>query len=390
MASSRPPRSDKIIVDSIHGDIHLNEIERRVIDTASFQRLRHLKQLGMAQLTYPNATHTRFAHSIGVLGIMARITDIARDELHLDQGKIEEIRLAGLLHDVGHYPYSHLMERVDNVQLTEEFVAANTTVRSSQTPYPDHEQVGEWIVTSQNDLIDALGGADRAARVASLFTRKTSADLQLSKLIHSSLDMDRLDFLIRDSRAAGVPHGEIDLNYLINNFRLSPSGVLGVREKAITAVDHYLTARFFMYRSVYYHKTTFGFEEAARQLLRRVRDANLFDLPTDGDAIERLVKSDALSGFTDSYVDDQINQASLSSDPVIGALAQCIRRRRPPSLLREVQVLEPNSTKHHACETFRRECKHRLDNLANANGIPLGRFLLADTKPLRLEERGRS
>ncbi len=104
MASSRSPRSDKIIVDSIHGDIHLNEIERRVIDTASFQRLRHLKQLGMAQVTYPNATHTRFAHSIGVLGIMARITDIARDELNLDQGRIEEIRLAGLLHDVGHYP----------------------------------------------------------------------------------------------------------------------------------------------------------------------------------------------------------------------------------------------------------------------------------------------
>ena len=65
MASSPPRQSDKIIVDSIHGDIHLNEIERRVIDTASFQRLRHLKQLGMAQVTYPNATHTRFAHSLG-------------------------------------------------------------------------------------------------------------------------------------------------------------------------------------------------------------------------------------------------------------------------------------------------------------------------------------
>src|SRR4029077_4445302 len=123
MASSRPPRSDKIIVDSIHGDIHLNEIERRVIDTASFQRLRHLKQLGMAQVTYPNATHTRFAHCIGVLGIMAKITDIAKNELQLDGEKIEDIRLAGLLHDIGHYPYSHLMERVDKVQLTEEIVA---------------------------------------------------------------------------------------------------------------------------------------------------------------------------------------------------------------------------------------------------------------------------
>src|SRR5882672_8562350 len=125
MASLPTPRRDKIIVDSIHGDIHLTDIERRVIDTASFQRLRHLKQLGMAQVTYPNATHTRFAHSIGVLGIMAKITDIAKRSLNLNEEKIEDIRLAGLLHDIGHYPYSHLMERVDRVQLTEEIIAQN-------------------------------------------------------------------------------------------------------------------------------------------------------------------------------------------------------------------------------------------------------------------------
>jgi len=104
MASSPARQSDTIIVDSIHGDIHLREVERRVIDTASFQRLRHLKQLGMAQVTYPNTTHTRFAHSIGVLGIMAKITDIAKHTLQLDDGKVEDIRLAGLLHDIGHYP----------------------------------------------------------------------------------------------------------------------------------------------------------------------------------------------------------------------------------------------------------------------------------------------
>jgi HD superfamily phosphohydrolase len=132
MASSRARPSDKIIVDSIHGDIHLNEIERRVIDTASFQRLRHLKQLGLDPVTYPNATHTRFAHSIGVLGIMSKITDIARDALQLEHEKVENVRLAGLLHDIGHYPYSHLMERVDKVQLTEGIIAGGTTVQSKR------------------------------------------------------------------------------------------------------------------------------------------------------------------------------------------------------------------------------------------------------------------
>lgn len=388
MASSPTRQFDTLIVDSIHGDIHLKEVERRVIDTASFQRLRHLKQLGMAHVTYPNATHTRFAHSVGVLGIMAKITDIAKQTLQLDDERIEDIRLAGLLHDIGHYPYSHLMERIDKVRLTEEIVAGGSTVQSSEAPYPDHEQVGEWIVTNQQDLIEALGGSDRAARVASLFTRNASADPQISKLIHSSLDMDRLDYLVRDARAAGVPHGEIDVNYLINNFRLSPSGVLGVSEKAITAVDHFLTARLYMHRSVYYHKTTFGCEEACRQLLRRLRDAKLFDLPANAEGIERIVKGNGLSGFTDSYVDGLIDKASRHDDSVIRALANSIRRRRTPKLLREVQVFEPNTSQHNAGEVFRRECKHRLGKLASAWAIPLGRFLLANTKPLRLEERG--
>src|SRR5438445_10204250 len=101
MASLAAPRRDTIVVDAIHGDIHLNEIERRVIDTASFQRLRHLKQLGMAQVTYPNATHSRFAHSLGVVGIMARVTQLAQHALSLTNEQIENIRLAGLLHDVG-------------------------------------------------------------------------------------------------------------------------------------------------------------------------------------------------------------------------------------------------------------------------------------------------
>src|SRR5882724_10963246 len=118
MGSARPRR--KLVVDSIHGDIHLNAVERQVVDTASFQRLRHLRQLGMAQATYPNATHTRFAHSIGVLGIMEHISRVAKEALSLSDEQAEDIRLAGLLHDIGHYPYSHLMEKIDKVQTTEE------------------------------------------------------------------------------------------------------------------------------------------------------------------------------------------------------------------------------------------------------------------------------
>jgi len=134
MGSARPTPAGKLIVDAIHGDIHVSPMELRVIDTASFQRLRHLKQLGMAQVTYPNATHTRFAHSVGVLGIMEKITRVAREPLSLSDEDVEDIRLAGLLHDVGHYPYSHLMERIDKVQLTESFLDGAKVIDAHRVP----------------------------------------------------------------------------------------------------------------------------------------------------------------------------------------------------------------------------------------------------------------
>lgn len=387
MASPRPAHSDKLIVDAIHGDIRLKPLESRVIDTASFQRLRHLKQLQFGHVTYPGATHTRFAHSVGVLGIMARITEIAGQALSLTPEQIEDIRLAGLLHDVGHYPYSHLMEKVDKVTLTEEFVGGGQKTIADAPRYPKHEEIGEAIVTGQQDLLAVLGD-DRAVRVANLFRRTTAAHPQLSKLVHSSLDMDRLDYLLRDARAAGVPFGQIDLNYLLNNFRASPSGAIGVPEKAITAVDHFLLGRFFMYRSVYYHKTTFGLEEACRQLLRRGRNAGKFGIPADGNAILDLVQSAKLGTFTDAFVDRIVEDAADDDDKVIVALANSIRRRRPPKLLREEVVLKPSGTRDHAGVIFKKDCRHHLPELAKKYDLPLGRFLVGETPALTLEKRG--
>jgi HD superfamily phosphohydrolase len=387
MISSRPTSRDKLIVDSIHGDIRLKPLECQVIDTASFQRLRHLKQLQFGHVTYPGATHTRFAHCIGVLGIMARITEIAREALSLNDDQIEDIRLAGLLHDIGHYPYSHLMEKVDKVTLTEEMVGGGVKTIGAAPRYPKHEEIGESILTSQEDLLGILG-EERAVRVANLFRRTAAEGPQLSKLVHSSLDMDRLDYLLRDARAAGVPFGQIDLNYLLNNFRASPSGAIGVPEKAITAVDHFLLGRFFMYRSVYYHKTTFGLEEACRQLLRRGRDAGKFGIPADGNAVRELVRGPNLGSFTDAFVDRIVEEAASDPDSVIKSLANSIRRRRPPKLLREVLVLKQSGTLDHAGVIFKKDCKHHLPSLAEKCGLPYGRFLVTETPALTLEKRG--
>jgi len=326
---------------------------------------------------------------------MAKVIAVARDQIHLDEDTGDDLRLCALLHDVGHYPYSHLMERLDRVTLTEELTGVRPPrpLALGRPVYPDHEELGRIIVTEQDDLRSALGGLDRATRIASLFTRSAAADVQISKLIHSSLDMDRLDFLLRDARSAGVPYGEIDLDYLLNNLRASPTGMIGIALKALPAAEQFLVARYFMYRTVYYHKTTYGMEEALRQLLRRCRDENIGDLPADGDAMRRIARDPLLLvEFNDNYADRVVHSALGNPNIVISHLARCIAYRKPPKILREevavTSFAEEKLERHDAAASFLRRCEDRLADLARKHGIELGLFLVGQVPPIKLEKRG--
>jgi len=169
---------------------------------------------------------------------------------------------------------------------------------------------------------------------------------------------------------------------------MGESGIVGVTEKALPAAEQFLFARYFMHRVVYYHKTTFGFEEACRQLLRRVRDNSQYDMPQDAEAVKAIVTSDALLGFTDAFVDRIIQKASRDNDDVTRVLAKAILSRQPPKLLKEVLVLRGRNDEHHAGTTFRQHCMYELASLAKKFGYPLGRFFLCRTRPLALEKRG--
>jgi HD superfamily phosphohydrolase len=391
----------KIVVDNVHGDITPSELEWKVIDTPSFQRLRKLKQLQMGYLVYPNATHSRFAHSIGVLHIMQRILERAGEGIK--QQEQEDLRLAALMHDIGHYPYSHLLEGIDNLILTEERI--NPGLKSPVTTftrYPKHEAVGQEILLHQPDLLTILGGPDRAARVGHLFARTKVTDQQLSKLIHSSLDMDRMDYLIRDSQAAGVPYGLVDIHYLLNHIKRSKTGAIGITHKAVAAAEHLLLARSFLFRVVCYHKTTYGLEEAARQLLRRIRDrlqqhnkgdpkARGYGIPRDGNEVIEIARCrKRLPLFTDAFLDDVFIKASEDDEPdeAIRTLAKCLVSRRPPRLVWEKRTFKKRDKDNQDGELFQDKCALHLKKIAESHELRPEQFLICEPKAIGFESRG--
>ena len=205
--------------------------------------------------------------------------------------------------------------------------------------------------------------------------------------------MDRLDYLLRDARAVGVPYGEIDLAYLLNSLDASPSGLIGISLKALPAAEQFLIARYFMYRTVYYHKTTFGMEEALRQLMRRCRDQSIDGVPKDGTAVLAIAKDPArLVTCTDSYADRVVYETLTHPDEVLRRLARCIAYRKPPKLLREEVAVtsggDDPATRHDVTTQFLGRCEDRLAHFAGRHGVPLEMFLVAEVPPIRLEKRG--
>jgi uncharacterized protein len=388
---------NKIIVDSIHGDIHLDEIEWRVIDTPSFQRLRSIKQLQMSHLTYPNATHTRFAHSIGVLAIMKKILEHeSAKKLGLNDEEKICLKLASLLHDVGHYPYSHLVERLGKTKLAEDYLTArgniNPTKEFAELNYPEHDITGKLILENQGDILAAIENKERVQKVAAIFT---GSDAKLSTFVTSSLDLDRMDYLLRDSYAAGVPYGHIDINYLLNNIEIDDEKLVCFSEKAIPAAEQFLLARFFMHKTVYWHKTTCGMEEVCCHLLKRLRNnkANKYKMPSNAAEVEVIFKSNELLAFTDAYIDQIIQEAvnypindnSDDSEKIIPILAKSIVYRKPPKLLKEVAFWHDGQEDNNKGEAFLRNFIDKITKLANDYNLLLGQFIFCE-KSTRIEK----
>ena len=216
--------------DSIHDYIDLDELESSLVDTEPYQRLRWIKQLGSANLVYPGANHTRLEHSIGVSHLakqMAIQSGVPDDEIHL-------VSIAGLLHDLGHSPYSHLADELpfgkDHVEVTQDIV------NDSQISDIFHKQGIET-----NEICDLIKGNHK-----------------YGSLISGDIDGDRLDYLIRDSHYTGVKTG-VDTGRLITKMSFS-NNELVIGESSLPVVETFLTSRSIMFPTVYFHPFSRGAE----------------------------------------------------------------------------------------------------------------------------------
>lgn len=214
----------KSIRDSINGNIPITELEKEILEYPQFQRLRRIKQLGFTSLIYPGANHSRFEHSIGTMHLASKLAV----ELGLDDDEVQLVRLAGMLHDIGHGPFSHVSESVMNVKHEEQtaFIIKNTAIST---------KISENF--NLDEVVDIINGKDK-----------------LGPIISGELDVDRMDYLIRDSHYTGVAYGVIDLDRIISNLKLEKFLVLDI--KGVQAAEAMLVARYFMYPSVYQHHTT--------------------------------------------------------------------------------------------------------------------------------------
>lgn len=235
----------KFIRDSLHGNLQIKEFEVKLIDTPQIQRLRRIKQLGFTYLVYPGANHTRFEHSIGSMFLASRLAY----SLNLPEDQREMLRVCALLHDAGHGPFSHVSEAVLE---------------------KSHEELTSKLIL-ESALSDILSEKFDPKEIIKLI----SGEGVLGQVISGELDVDRMDYLLRDSYYTGVAYGIIDVERLIHNMKLEDNLIL--KAKGVQAAESMLLARYFMYPSVYQHHTTRIINSMFRRCLNQLFIEKLID-----------------------------------------------------------------------------------------------------------------
>jgi len=316
--------SEKIIRDPVHDciafrtDRPLDALLFRLINTPEFQRLRRILQLGMAQLAYPGADHSRYSHSLGVMETARKILAQLAQSYTIDPEQLAMCVVTALLHDLGHGPFSHVFERVTGVH---------------------HEDLTQRVILDpESDVNRVLVEHDRMLpqRIVDFLNCHPKRTF-FCDIIASQLDADRFDYLLRDNLMTGSRYGSFDLEWLIHALEIDrTSDRLAVSFKGVSAVESYLQARFNMYRNVYFHKvvrSAEGMVKLALQRARRLAVQRRLKWPVTEDAAEKALLGQELSiGQFVSLDDISILHCFKiwcdSPDPILAQLCRGLLYRR--------------------------------------------------------------
>lgn len=333
------------VADAIHGTVVLTPLEARIVGSRAFQRLRNVKQLGLANLVYPGADYSRFPHSIGACHVAGRILEAIRASGgEVSDEEIKLYRVSALLHDIGHFPFSHTTEHALKNFYSEKLLTTEggeDDESAGEGEYASHETAGKRVITEDTEITTILteGGLDPAA-VARVI-RREDPQSRFKNLISSDLDADRLDYLCRTAHHTGLPYSVVDLNYVVSQMRLDTNGLIYLTDKALRAADHLLLCRYFDYRQVSYHKTVKAFEFLLEALIRRLAECG--KLSCDARAVNRLVKSGEWYTFDDGKVMEDIRafQATGEATETDKVMATSLAQRRAPKLVVEYEEFKP-------------------------------------------------
>ena len=313
------------IHDPIHGAIEVTRPELKLIDSHAFQRLRNIKQLGFAELAFPGATHTRYAHSLGAMHMATQIFTAIRSELALpeaEEARIRQtLRLAVLFHDLGHPALSHVSESI-MPQLSELNLGAWAKNDSRQANHEDytlkiilHSHLYDLICEHVGDLgvkpehIAMLISGDESVEPGVFTVNNTNLFLLLHRIDSGEMDADRMDYLRRDAYYCGVGYGQFDHLWLIQNItaiKKDDTLSLGLKHKGVWAFENFLLARYHMFLAVYYHHTSVCFDH----LLQKFYDSSKYTLPAD---IDEYLQTDDIQlinmlRHTDDFWAQQVTQ----------------------------------------------------------------------------------
>ncbi|MGB9180077.1 MAG: HD domain-containing protein [Pyrinomonadaceae bacterium] len=316
--------SERIYRDPVHNIIRLRtdtaegELMVRLIDAREFQRLRRIKQLGLALYTYQGAEHSRFTHSLGVLNLMTRVLDRLKDQYKISEEDRAAARAAALLHDIGHGSFSHVMEKVLG------FHHEAWTVRAVMS---EETEIGRVLRSYSAELPE---------RVAQIIEGKFQP-AALAQLVSSQLDVDRMDYLLRDSLMTGAKYGIYDLEWIINALQIDEEhDRIYVAARGLYAVEEYLQARYYMFRQVYFHRTLRSAEAVLRSVLRRalaLLEAGEEVWCAPGTAFEKVLRREPLTleehmEMDDSDVIFHVKQWQRASDGILSDLSSRFISRR--------------------------------------------------------------